>query len=595
MASWCARIVLLLGVALASPVLARPLDLPPGPLADALTLERERGVERSEALARALVHTARERPRRERAALLDAACALDPAFVDAHVARARAALASGDAPSAATAFKSAWDALRLDARARARWTARAAHGLHALLAAMLGVLALLHAMRGLPLARHTLGEQLGSRTAATLLLVVPCIAALVTSLAIGTLVALAIFASFIARRDRILLAVVALALAALDWTLPFFAPEAVLLDPRTRTARIAVLNDGSDADAEQRLKALPERSAAVELVLGLQARRGGDHETAHARFLACLRADSTSAAAYVNLANVFFRTQQYERAAAGYRAAIALDDRDPIAPANLAQTYIRLLQYAESDRELRAASNLGFSAVAARRALWRDESQPVFDRTLDAAQIRALARREAAADPQVARARVQGWRCGVWRGVRADVAPGLLLAVALFLLSHLRLRILASVCPDCGTLVCSHCIAQAPEDDRCNTCQARRPHTIARFAIAESAKPASRRRMSLAAGRWVAALFPGAADLVRGAHASAFLGVGAGCAALLVAHAVVAAARLQSAPWMLAADAALLRAAAVTLGLVWLPGLLRLRHRDGDTVRVVSRPTAPGA
>ena len=594
MASWYIRSVLLLCVALATSAAARPIELPPGPLTEALALERSRGVERSEALARALVHTARTRPRAERVALLDAAIALDPALIDAHVARARAALASGDVPTAVNALKPIWDALRLDARARARWTERTAHNLHAFLTAMLGALALLHALRGLPLARHTLGEQLGSPTAATLLIVAPCVAALFISIVIGILVVLAVAASFVPRRDRISMAVLALALAALDWSLPAFAPDAVLLDPRTRTARIATLNDGPDADAEQRLAAQKERPAAVELVLGLQARRRGDHQAAHARFLACLRADSTLAAGYVNLANVFFRTQQYERAAAGYRAASALDPRDPIPHANLAQMYIRNLHYAESDHELRAASELGFAAVETRRAAWRDESQPVLDRTLDATQIRALARREAAGDPRAARARVQGWRCDAWRSVRADVAPVLLVAVALLLWSRLRLRGLAGTCPDCGTLVCSHCVAQAPEDDRCNACIERSPRLIARAPMVES-KPPARRRISLAGGTWLAGLFPGAADLVRGAHVTAFLGVGAGCAAILVMQAVVAAARLQASPWTLAADGGMLRAAGMTLGFVWLPGLLRLRNRDRSVVRVTSRPAAPGA
>jgi tetratricopeptide (TPR) repeat protein len=548
---------------------------------------RAAGAERSEPLARALQRTAAHGSPAQRDAWLALAAQADPGLPETHVARARAALRRADVPDLCTALATAARAVRRDARAEARVLQGGVRAAHSLLTATLVTLAALLALRSLRLVRHALGEALGSATAATLLVGVPCAVALVTAPAIGSLLVLAALAPFVRKRESRVLAVPCILLAGLEIGLRFAAPHAVLLDPRTRSARIAHLNDGGhDATFERELGAETKRSAEVDLVLGLQARRRGDTASAQERFLAALRADSTCAAAYVNLANIFFRSGDYGRAATGYRAAQTLAPDDPIPYANLAQTYIRMTQYVDSDLELRAAAERGIADVMRRRGLWRDEAEPVFDATLPPGALLQLARGEIERRPRLAVAAVESWRSQPWRGMRPAVAPVVLLAAAVCLLKGMRLRRVAVPCTDCGTIVCTHCITQSPGDDRCNSCQIARPR--ARIAGSDNIPPERRRRVSLASGRWMAPVFPGAADLVRGTPVAALVAVTCTWIAILAAHAVIDTARVRAIPWWVAADLRALVAAIVAVGLLWLPGLLRLRERELET-RVAGR------
>jgi tetratricopeptide (TPR) repeat protein len=583
----------LLALLVAPPAAARWPDLPTAALRAAYENARAAGVEQSEPLARALLRTAATAPPEQRDALLRLAAQADPARPEPHLGRARLALRGGDAAGAGAALVDAWKAVRSDAREEARWVRRLVHGAHALLAATLATLGVLLALRGAPLARHALGERLGTRTAVTLLLVVPCTAAFLVSFALGTVVTLLVMAPFQRRTERRTLAVLCVLLAALDFSAPLAAPQALLLDPRSLAARVARLNEGAaEPETEAQLAAMPARPAEVEMVLGLQARRRRDFETAQARYVACLRADSSAAAAYIDLSNLFFRSGQYERAAAGYRVAQAMRPNDPLAYANLAQTYIRMMHYGEADRELRAAAEHGMATVSERRAMWRDERQPVLDATLSKSELLQLARREAQGSPAACSTALRTWKSAPWRSVRPDVAPWLLLLTAALLACAGGLRSVTLACPGCGTVLCAHCVAQAPADELCNTCQLARPRSGVRALPAEGPAPPPRRRVSLATGRWVAGLFPGAADLVRGAPIAAAVSVLAAWSGLLVAAALLDAARLAGAPWYLALDFRALQLAGIVVGGLWLAGLYRLRQRE----RARRAPTrAPGA
>jgi hypothetical protein len=558
-----------------------PPRLPTAALQAAFEAERERGVERSEVLARALVATAPHLPAARRDAALVLAGRADPTLAEPHLARARLALGRFDPAGAAAAVVDAWKAVALDARQTAVWIRRLARGLHTLGAACLATLTLLCVVRGFRLARHALGERLGSPSAAAVLIVAPLAGALVASWALGLVVVVLAFASFLRRRERLALAVPCALLAGIDLALPALAPYAMLLDPSTRSAQIARLNDGGpDPESERRLQAVAPRRPEIDLVLGLQARRRGDFAAAHAHYVACLRADSTCAAAYVDLSNLYFRAGELERAAAGYRAAQALAPERSLPYANLAQTYIRMLHYGESDRELRAAAAHGFEAVARRRALWRDPDVPVLDMTRSRAEILQDARLEAGAEPLRVRRLLQSWRSPGWREVRLDAAPWLLLGVALMLGTRLRLRGLVSACPGCHGVLCAHCAAGADGEPLCGACEtARLRHPGRTFGFEATAAPV-RRRVGPSTGRWMAGLFPGAADLVRGAPLAALAGTALGWTALLGVAAAVDAARLRVAPWYAGVDAPILQFGLVLFGLAWLPGLVRLRRRD---------------
>ena len=575
-----------LSVLAAAPAGAALPHLPTAPLRAAFAAQRAGGAERSETLARALLVTAAHSPVERRPALLELATQLDPTLAEPHLERARLALCHGDVADAGAALARAWEAVRTDARQQALWLHRAFHAAHLLLAATLLTLGALLVLRSLPLARHAAGERLGSDGAATILLLAPILAAVLLSPSLGLLLLIAALATFMPRGERTSLALLCIGLAALDVALPRFVPHAMLLDPRTQIAQVARANDAAaDAALVRRLTPRGSPSADVEIVLGMQARRRGDVETARGHYIACLRADSTCAAAYVNLANLFFRAGQYERAAAGYRAAQALDPSEPLPYADLAQTYIRMTHYEESDQELRAAAEHGFGDVSRRRGAWRDESFPVLDMTIAAPRLLQMARREAAARPEHARELLQTWQSAAWRGVRPDLAPWLLLGAAVLLLSRWRWRALAMPCPECGALRCAVCAASEGAEETCPACQPARPRPSSRgddVPSAEEVEPARRRPAHPRAfeGRWLAGLFPGAADVLLGAPFAALVAALVGWSALLAGATAIEAARSHAVPWYVGVDAGLLRGAALVFACAYLPGLVALRRRE---------------
>jgi hypothetical protein len=129
-------------------------------------------------------------------------------------------------------------------------------------------------------------------------------------------------------------------------------------------------------------------------------------------------------------------------------------------------------------------------------------------------------------------------------------------------------------------------------EDLCNACILARPRGGPRVVGPEGERIVPKRRVSIASGRWIAPLFPGAADLAREAPIVATATVAVAVGGLLAARALVEAARTAGAG--ASTDAALLRLALVAVGLLWVPGLLRLRTRDPKS-RSVARPQAAGA
>jgi tetratricopeptide (TPR) repeat protein len=554
--------------------------------------------QRSEALSRALVFTAAHASETQRAALLQQAALADPAAAEPHLRSARLALARHDVAAACSALGDAVHAMQRNPVERARWMQRGVRTVHGVLGATLATLAALWLLRVLLLARHAIGARLGSPVAASLLVLVPVLAALAVSVALATLVMLVVAASFMRRRERVGVAALCLLLAVVELSMTRLAPHAVLLDPRTETARIARLGDGGGAfpDVVAGLAATPQRSAAAELALGLQARRRGDLEAARRHDIACLRADSTCVGAYVNLANLFFHAGEFERAATGYRTAQALAPGEPLPHFDLAQTYLRLLHYSEADAEMRAAADRGMPALTEQLALWRDDTRPVLDMTLSPAVLLDLARAELRRTPGLRDSVLVAWKSGPWRTVRPGIAVWLLAGIAMLLASKLRLHSLAALCPGCGTVLCAHCAQQPPVEGLCNACLLARPRGGPRVVMPEDeAAPTPRRRVSVASGRWVAALFPGGADVARGASFAALCTTLAAWTALFACVAVVDAARLRGTPWMAWLDGGVFRLTALLFLATWLPGLWRAQHeRSAVLVRPAAGTPGPG-
>jgi membrane protein YdbS with pleckstrin-like domain len=84
--------------------------------------------------------------------------------------------------------------------------------------------------------------------------------------------------------------------------------------------------------------------------------------------------------------------------------------------------------------------------------------------------------------------------------------------------------------------------------------------------------------MADAAAAWLALVFPGGADLVTGeTRRAAWTALLAWCA-VLAAVALSHASAARSTPWFVSLHPVALRVALGVFWLLWLPGLLRLRH-----------------
>jgi tetratricopeptide (TPR) repeat protein len=583
----CALLVALLFVGVAAAAPGRVL--PTVTLQAALERERAAGGARSEALAGALLHVSDAAPEARRTALLQAAAQADPALAAPHLARAREALRHADVPRTCSALTAAWRAARLDAREESLWMRRGTRALYAWLAATLATLAILFTLRSAPLAVHALGVRFGSRFAAAIAAASLLACAFTAATMLGVLAAAALATPFMRRRERICMAAVCILLAAVEIGTQTCAPRAVLLDPRTDSARVARLaNGGTDPELEARWVRSPSRTATQEFLLGLRARRQGDYAVAQSHYVACLRQDSTFVPAYVNLANLFFYSGQYDRAAVGYRTATLFAPADPTPRYDLAQAYIRTTHYAEADGELAAAAERGMAAAERRASIWHDDARPVLDATLSKQQILDQARAEAQASPRFARTLLLSWRGAYLGGLRGEVDIASLLVVAVLLLFGLRLGGLTIRCSGCGTMVCAHCAGQETQEPLCSACMLPRPRTGPREFGGEGAPPPPRRRMSLATGRWVGVLFPGAGDVARECPVRATLAIAAAWIGLLASGSLVDAARSRTSLWIASIDAPLLAATVILVLVVWLLSLLRLRPivaRRRDPVR----------
>ncbi|MFQ5600330.1 MAG: hypothetical protein ACE5G2_07225 [Candidatus Krumholzibacteriia bacterium] len=569
----------------ASPAPAAELHPPTPHLRTYYQEERARGAQRSEVLAEALRITARHAPPPRRLQLLEQASLADPNLAEPHLERALLLLQTGDFPGACVALGDAYRAVCADATQRARWLRHLQRGAHALLLATLGTLVVLLALRVLPFVRHVAGARRQSAGAMILLATSVALGASLLSPPIGVLVGLLIVTPFLQRRERQTLALLCVALGVFEMLLPRLRPYAVLLHPASQTARIACANEGRwDPRLARQIKQGLPPGRERDLVLGLQARRNGDLETAGAHFVASLRADSTWGAAYLNLANLFFQVGDYERAAAGYRAAQTFAATSPLPHANLAQTYIRLLHYEDSDLELRAASSLDIDRITGRREAWRVDSVPVLDMPLPAAALLELAGEEAGAQPAHVDHLMQTWRGEAWRLLPLRASPWILLVIAALLASRLRRRSLAFECEECERVCCTHCAA-AREDSLllvCPLCDVPPPrHSRRSPSGASGARGRPNPKPPYTADRgggWLAPLFPGAADLVCGAPRAAAFAALVAWGAVLAVIAVVRAAEQPALPWYATVDVDALRLAAVVFGLAYLPGLLKLRR-----------------
>jgi hypothetical protein len=199
----------------------------------------------------------------------------------------------------------------------------------------------------------------------------------------------------------------------------------------------------------------------------------------------------------------------------------------------------------------------------------------VFDILLPASAVRFVAGAEADARPERARALLQTWRGPGWEQLPRNVAPWAFLAVVLVLLLPWRLNKIAHACGRCGRMCCPHCFTTDDEPSAlCAAC-----------IVADPTRPKRartlRRRTADDAPAWAAAyiasMFPGAADLLRGRPLMALPAVLLASIALLGLQGAVDAMRADPLNWMVLGSNTV-RLALIAFYAAYLPGLLHLRR-----------------
>jgi tetratricopeptide (TPR) repeat protein len=576
---------------LAAAARAEELPMPSDALQSYYQEERRFGAERSEALAQALMLEARTQPAARRLEILEQASLADPFLVDPHLERAGLLLRQGDLAASSVAVGDALTSLRAEPIQQANWLRYASRTFHTLLIVTLGTLAALLLFRSLPFARHLLIARSTIPAPAVLLAAGPVLGAYFFSPVVGVLALLLVLSPLLARRERRVLAALCFALAMAEAGLGLLMPpHAMLLGPSTSSARIARANQsGWDPALEAEVREVPP-GRERDLVLGMLASRRGALQTARGHYLASLAADSSWATAYVNLANLFFRSGDYQNAAAGYRSAQTFAPESPYSYGNLARTYIEMMHFSESDREIRRAGELDYDSIKNRRRAWMHEEAPILDMQLTTREILRFARKESREKRGHAALLLQSWRGRAWTRLPIVASPWLFLALAALLASRLRLRAWAFECAACSRVVCTHCTEVPREATRhlCPYCDVTAPRSrgesraFGRRAIEREEKGRTLVHPPRTADRapaWATALFPGAADLARGAPLAAAFSALVAWGALFVGVSFARGALQAPEPSIRSANLPLVGAAAVIFVLAYIPGLVRLRRR----------------
>ena len=438
-----------------------------------LSAQRELGIENlfpmAAAEVRAVSRALASNLPAEGLARAEVAVSLAPDWPEAHLARARALLASqsGGMGAALGALADAVAAAWRDPRSV---RAFAADLLWALLAAVLvaGALAILlpalirlplflHDFHHLPLLRGTAGVQ-----AAFLALVL-----LATPLALGLGPVAALTAVllctwlYLSLREQVVATVALATLFAIPWAAERAASAAAWTG--TLADRVEQIEHGalSDEEAAAEVKALgPEAPAPLLAALGRHMKRRGDLDTALRLYRAAAEADPRAADILVNIGNVLFVKDDLEGARSSYLAAQDRAEGDLVARGtaayNLSKLFVRTAEMEKSSAARQNAEQMAGAFLAGRGS---DEdfsaNHYLVDVPIPDAKVAALT----AGDPVPA-----ALRASLQRALLGGVPPGLWLWAAggilavLWGLSFAGPRLEPSrPCFRCGRPVCRRC------------------------------------------------------------------------------------------------------------------------------------------
>jgi tetratricopeptide (TPR) repeat protein len=399
----------------------------------------------------------------------EVAVSLAPDWPEAHLARARALLATStgglgpalgaaaDAGAAALRDPQTVRAFRGDLLAALLAALAAAGLLTLLLPALRALRLLLHDFHHLPLLRGTAGAQ--ATFLALVLLALPVV------LGLGPLAVAATWLTFtwlyLSLRERLVASAVLLLLFALPWG----AERAAALTVWTGTLaeHVHLIEHGalSDEEAAAEVKALgPAAPAPLLAALGRHMKRRGDLDTALRLYREAAAADPRAAEILVNIGNVLFLEDDLEGARASYLAAQDRAEGDLIARGTAAYDLSKLfIRSAEMEKSSAARANAEQMAGGFLAGRGSDEdfsaNRYLVDVPVSAAKIAALAASDPApatlrASAQVALLRPAAGAVWPW------VAAGLLALLWGLSLAGQRLDPCRR-CHRCGRPVCRRC------------------------------------------------------------------------------------------------------------------------------------------
>lgn len=438
-----------------------------------LSAQRELGIENLFPLAaaevRAVSRALASNLPAEALSRAEMAVSLAPDWPEAHLARARALLATqsggvgGAVGAVADAVAAAWRDPRSvrgvlgDVLAALLAAVVAASVLAVLLLVVVRLPLFLHDFHHLPLLRGTAGVQ--AAFLGLVLLATPI------ALGLGPVVVVTAFLLvswlYLALRERLVASAAVLALLGLPWAAERAASATVWTG--TLADRVEQIEHGalSDEEAAAEVKALgPGSPAPLLAALGRHMKRRGDLDGALRLYRAAGEADPHAAEILVNLGNVLFLKDDLDGARAAYLAAQDRAEGDLIARGtaayNLSKLFIRTAEMEKSSAARANAEQMAGAFLAGRGS---DEdfsaNRYLVDVPVPRAKLAALTAGDPA-PPALRRALERTLLAGV-PGKLFPWAAGAILA-ALWGLSLVRGRIdPARSCFRCGRPVCRRC------------------------------------------------------------------------------------------------------------------------------------------
>lgn len=278
--------------------------------------------------------------------------------------------------------------------------------------------------------------------------------------------------SFLSRREKGGVLVLAVFISALSFLSPMTNIFITAIDEGSVTRRLSLINEsGANNQLLHSINTIedPRFIAEREYALGTLMYRLGMYDEAREHLLASVSRRSDFAPAYLNLGNVYFMQGDYNKALAGYQNVIAIDSTSSVAYFNIGQTYINKMLFAESSSALKKAGVLGIENYRAVHpaALLREAS--VYDEGFPAGELWSIAMRESVARDKVIIARIlRPWLLFPFRWLGWLLISSLLVVITVGRKFPGKKDVFR--CDNCGKAACIDCVNDEAGINLCRGC-----------------------------------------------------------------------------------------------------------------------------